>query len=123
MRTSRKVGCVVGLALLGAVAGLFLYDLPYAGLVAPTERALVLAHRGFGNLAPDNSLAGARMAMRERLDGVDVDGQLTRDGEIVVFHDVSLERFTGRVLAARVTPTAVLAKLVVSIGRGLVNRL
>jgi glycerophosphoryl diester phosphodiesterase len=95
MRAGRKIGCLVGLALLGAVAGLFLFELPYAGLIPPPERVLVFAHRGFGNLAPDNSLAGARLALRERMDGVDVDAQLTRDGEIVIFHDVSLERFTS----------------------------
>ena len=123
MRTSRKVGGVVGLALLGAVAALFLYELPYAGLMSPPERALVFAHRGFGNLAPDNSLAGARLALRERIDGVDVDAQLTRDGEIVIFHDVSLERFTsgeGRV-DARTMAELRAFDLAESFGRGFPN--
>lgn len=95
MRTGKKVGCLIGLSLLGALAALFLYELQYAGLISPQAHTLVFAHRGFGNHAPDNSLAGARVALRERMDGVDVDGQFTRDSEIVIFHDVSLERFTG----------------------------
>jgi len=96
----RRILAGIGLALLGAVAALFLYERPYAGLIAAQERIMVFAHRGFGNHAPDNSLAGARLALARGMDGVDVDGQSTRDGEIVIFHDVSLERFTtgeGRV--------------------------
>ena len=29
------------------------------------------------------------------MDGVDVDGQLTRDGELVIFHDLSVDRLTS----------------------------
>src|SRR5437667_9360577 len=31
------------------------------------------------------------------MDGVDVDGQLTRDGEVVIFHDLSVDRLTSGV--------------------------
>jgi glycerophosphoryl diester phosphodiesterase len=90
-----KIGYVLSLALAAALAVPFLYEPPYEGLISSPERTLVFAHRGFGNHAPDNSLAGARIALREGLDGVDVDAQFTSDAEIVIFHDVSLERFTS----------------------------
>lgn len=69
-------------------------DTPGAG--AP----LVIAHRGFGNLAPDNSLAAVRRALDSGVDGVDMDAQLSADGHVVVFHDFSVDRLTdgsGRV--------------------------
>ncbi len=90
----------VAVLLLSLGAYLFLYEPEYAGPVETEERPQVFAHRGFGNHAPDNSLVGARIALSHQLDGVDVDAQYSKDGEVVIFHDVSLERFTtgeGRV--------------------------
>jgi len=96
----RHVLTLLGLLLAGGLAGLFIYEPDYAGLVPPAERALVFAHRGFGDGGPDNSLVAAQMAMDERMDGVDVDGQLSADGQLVIFHDLSIDRLTtgsGRV--------------------------
>jgi glycerophosphoryl diester phosphodiesterase len=87
-----------GLALLFALGAgyLFLYEPPYRGsLVARPARPLVFAHRGFGDLGPDNSLYSVERALEAGLDGVDVDGQLTRDGELVIFHDLSVDRLTS----------------------------
>jgi glycerophosphoryl diester phosphodiesterase len=63
--------------------------------VVPPLRTLVFAHRGFGDHAPDNSLYAVERALAAGMDGVDVDGQLTRDGEIVIFHDLSVDRLTS----------------------------
>jgi glycerophosphoryl diester phosphodiesterase len=80
---------------------LFLFEQKYNGLItSDSDEILLFAHRGFGNHAPDNSLVGARRAMSEGLDGVDVDAQFSKDKQSFIFHDVSLERFTegeGRV--------------------------
>jgi glycerophosphoryl diester phosphodiesterase len=85
--------------VLAAVLGagyLFLYEPPYSGtLVARPARPLVFAHRGFGDLGPDNSLYSVERALEAGADGVDVDGQLTKDGEIVIFHDLSVDRLTS----------------------------
>jgi glycerophosphoryl diester phosphodiesterase len=102
MRTRTKAFlAVAGAAALGA-AWLFLYEPPYSGKVRRGGRTLVFGHRGFGNYAPDNSLVGAQMAMAAKLDGVDVDGQMSADGAFVIFHDLSVDRLTagtGRVTA------------------------
>jgi len=75
---------------------LFLYEPPYAGtLVAPPARPLVFAHRGFGDLGPDNSLYAVERALDAGVDGVDLDGQLTKDGKLVIFHDLSVDRLTA----------------------------
>lgn len=76
---------------------LFVYEPQYKGSVLIEEKSLVYAHRGFGDHAPDNSLVGAIKAIENNLDGVDVDAQFSKDKEVVIFHDVSLERFTNEV--------------------------
>ena len=55
------------------------------------------AHRGLHNLEagiPENSMAAFRAAL-ERGFGVELDLQLTADGQVVVFHDANLERMCG----------------------------
>jgi len=95
-RRARYVLAATALVLGLAAAYLFVYEPPYRGsLVARPSRPLVFAHRGFGDLAPDNSLYAVERALEAGMDGVDVDGQLTRDGELVIFHDLSVDRLTS----------------------------
>lgn len=51
-----------------------------------------IAHRGGGSLAPENSLAGIRLAARMGFRAVEFDVTLTADGTPVLFHDATLER-------------------------------
>jgi glycerophosphoryl diester phosphodiesterase len=52
----------------------------------------VLAHRGGGTLAPENTLAGLREGMRRGYRAVEYDIMLARDGVPVVMHDPYLGR-------------------------------
>ena len=52
----------------------------------------VWAHRGASGYAPENTLEAFRLAAEMGADGVELDVQLTRDGEIVVAHDEWLDR-------------------------------
>ena len=82
--------------VVAVAAYLFAYEPGYHGsLVAPPPHVLVFGHRGFGDLAPDNSLYAVEHALDAGVDGVDLDAQLTRDGEIVIFHDLSVDRLTS----------------------------
>ncbi len=74
---------------------LFLYESSYSGSIKIPEKTLIISHRGFGDHAPDNSLAGAKLALANGLDGIDVDGQMTSDGELIIFHDLTLGRLTN----------------------------
>lgn len=68
----------------------------------------VLAHRGGGTLAPENTLAGLALAASLGCGGVEFDVMLSGDGTPVLIHDETLERTTngsGRVAA---TPDRVL---------------
>ncbi len=57
---------------------------------------LIIAHRGDSAHAPENTLAAFRRAVETGADGIEFDVRLTKDGEMVVFHDSSLNRITNR---------------------------
>lgn len=54
-----------------------------------------IAHRGGGALAPENTLAGCRLAARLGFRAVEFDVMLSRDGVPVLMHDESLARTTS----------------------------
>jgi len=54
--------------------------------------ARVLAHRGGGTLAPENTMAGLREGMRRGFRAIEYDIMLARDGGAVVMHDPYLGR-------------------------------
>jgi glycerophosphoryl diester phosphodiesterase len=57
-----------------------------------TTRPLVIAHRGASGVAPENTCAAISAAIELGADMVEIDVQLTKDGELVVFHDWTLVR-------------------------------
>lgn len=52
----------------------------------------VWAHRGASGYAPENTLPSFQKAVEMGADGVELDIQLTKDGEIVVTHDEKIDR-------------------------------
>ena len=54
----------------------------------------ILAHRGGGKLAPENTLAAIRRGHELGFRAIEVDARLTRDEVPVVIHDRTLERTT-----------------------------
>ncbi|HEY9854311.1 MAG TPA: glycerophosphodiester phosphodiesterase family protein, partial [Stenomitos sp.] len=63
-------------------------------LTAPSDRPLVIGHRGAMAMAPENTLASFREAIAQGADGLECDVHLTRDGQVVVMHDFTLDRTT-----------------------------
>lgn len=55
---------------------------------------LVIGHRGNRAFAPENTLESFRQAVGLGVDGLEFDVRVTRDGEVVVFHDETVERTT-----------------------------
>ncbi len=55
----------------------------------------IIAHRCGGALAPENTLAGLRLAARLGCRGVEFDAMLAADGLPVLIHDETLERTTS----------------------------
>lgn len=52
----------------------------------------VWAHRGASEYAPENTLEAFKLAAEMKADGVELDVQLSKDGELMVFHDEWLDR-------------------------------
>jgi glycerophosphoryl diester phosphodiesterase len=59
------------------------------------ERPLFFAHRGGSALAPENTLTAYENGLRYGADALELDVHYSRDGEIVVFHDDTLDRTTS----------------------------
>lgn len=57
---------------------------------------LIFAHRGASDARLENTLPAFAHALERGADGAELDVQLSRDGEVVVFHDGDLVRLAGR---------------------------
>ena len=55
---------------------------------------LNIAHRGARAFAPENTISAIRMAQRLGANAVELDVQMSRDGELIVFHDDDVTRCT-----------------------------
>ena len=71
------------------------------GIITRTQ---VTAHRGFSKVAPENTMPAFQAAMDCGADYIELDLQLTSDGQLVVIHDDKLDRTTnGKGLVERYT--------------------
>lgn len=57
-------------------------------------QTLILAHRGASGYAPENTIAAFKKAISLGADGIETDVQLSKDNEIVLIHDESVDRTT-----------------------------
>lgn len=55
-----------------------------------------IAHRGFSGQFPENTLLAFQEAIDLGVDALELDVQLSKDGEIMIFHDEDLSRITGQ---------------------------
>jgi glycerophosphoryl diester phosphodiesterase len=59
---------------------------------AVADRPLVFGHRGGSRLAPENTLAAFDRGVEAGADGLELDVRLSRDGEVMVCHDPTVDR-------------------------------
>ena len=95
-------------AMLRRVAITFLI-LPFAPMVSKLDgqtAKILIAHRGASGYAPEHTLAAYRLALEQKVDFVEPDLAVTKDGVLVCLHDDSLERTTdvATVFPDRSTP-------------------
>ncbi|MGJ7921295.1 glycerophosphodiester phosphodiesterase [Neobacillus sp. LXY-4] len=55
---------------------------------------LIFAHRGYSVLNPENTMRAFMEAERAGADGLELDVQMTKDGQLVVIHDEKINRTT-----------------------------
>jgi len=55
----------------------------------------IIAHKGVSGLAPENTMAAFALALEMDVDMIELDVRHTKDEEIIVFHDQTLDRTTN----------------------------
>ena len=63
--------------------------------VAIFHETKVMAHRGASTETPENTMAAFQKAIDDMADYIELDVQLTSDGEVIVMHDSNAYRTTG----------------------------
>ena len=89
-RRPAQTTCVKSANRVGA-SGLFVFRFRCSFVASP----LIIAHRGASAEKPENTLGAFRRALALRVDGIELDVHVLRDGVPVVFHDTQLRRLTG----------------------------
>lgn len=56
---------------------------------------VIIGHKGASGYAPENTLASFQRAMDQGAEMIEVDVHLSKDGEIIVFHDEDVSRTTN----------------------------
>ena len=59
-----------------------------------SEKVLVVSHRGDWRNAPENSLAAIENVIKMKVDVVELDVKRTKDGQLILMHDETLDRTT-----------------------------
>ena len=59
------------------------------------NHAINIAHRGFSGKYPENTMLAFQKALELGVDAIELDVHLSKDGEVMVFHDEDLMRMTG----------------------------
>lgn len=56
---------------------------------------LIIAHRGASAVAPENTLAAFKLAHQAGADGIELDVMLSKDNQLVIMHDDTVDRTTN----------------------------
>lgn len=65
------------------------------------KKTEIFAHRGASGYAPENTLPAFILAYEQKADGIEFDVQMTKDGEVVVIHDETIDRVSNGTGAVR----------------------
>lgn len=64
----------------------------------------IIAHRGASGSAPENTIAAVKLAIEMKVDFVEIDVQMSKDGHVVLMHDSTVNRTTsGKGVASDLT--------------------
>ena len=71
----------------------------------------IIAHRGASGYAPENTMAAFEKALEMGAEAVEFDVQMSSDGELVIIHDDTLHRTTGKAGLVTRTPYSEMLKM------------
>ena len=78
---------------------------------ATFSQPTIIAHRGASDLAPENTVASAKLAWELGTDAVELDVYLSADNRVMVIHDKNTRRTAGEKLDVATSESADLRKL------------
>lgn len=55
----------------------------------------ICAHRGFWKEAPENSMKAVTLAIAKKIDMIELDVRVSKDGELLLMHDATIDRTTN----------------------------
>lgn len=64
-------------------------------LLYELSKPIIFAHRGASAYAPENTIASFILAVKQNAPAIELDAKLSKDNQIVVFHDPTTDRTTG----------------------------
>ena len=59
------------------------------------DHVQICAHRGYWKDAPENSVKAVTLAIENQIDMIELDVRTSKDGEMVLMHDATIERTTN----------------------------
>lgn len=94
MRVEIRFAVVIGVLITLILSGSYtsLEQLVTKAWLPETSDVLRIAHRGASGYAPENTMAAFDQAYKMGADMLELDVQLSSDGQVVVFHDTKLNR-------------------------------
>lgn len=90
------MGIIGGVLIIWYFYNKFVQWRPMIPPILNTDKLFVYGHRGVPALTPENTLCSFQKAFELKVDGIELDVQITKDGILVVHHDPHLERLTGK---------------------------
>ncbi|WEK55893.1 MAG: glycerophosphodiester phosphodiesterase [Candidatus Cohnella colombiensis] len=70
-------------------------EIPIHLLFSNDNKVTTIGHRGASGYAPECTLASYQLAVRMQADYIELDLQLTKDGEVIILHDDTVDRTTN----------------------------
>src|SRR5690606_9648854 len=59
------------------------------------QKMVNVAHRGASGHAPENTMAAFQKGFEMKADYIEIDVQMTKDGELIAIHDTTVNRTTN----------------------------
>lgn len=93
-RRGLLLSCCALMGLLPATMNAATNSPSAAEQLLASKRPLVIGHRGYPQFAPENTLPSFRLAKAAGADLVELDYHLSKDGQMIVCHDATVNRTT-----------------------------
>lgn len=94
VKTRKRMGATLGLLMMLILGWLMTSDFSSWGKA--NENFLIMAHRGDQSTGVENTIEAINGAVQAGADYVELDVLETKDGDLVVLHDINLKRLTGQ---------------------------